>query len=102
MELVGNTIGVEACKAIAEALKNKSELQRCLWADMFTGRLRSEIPPALISLGAAISEANANLVEIDLSDNAFGPDGIKSCLALLRSKSAYTLEVRCIIVITKQ
>lgn len=25
-----------------------SLLQRCYWSDMFTGRLRSEIPPALV------------------------------------------------------
>ncbi|XP_059809715.1 ran GTPase-activating protein 1b isoform X3 [Hypanus sabinus] len=45
--LEGNTIGVEAAEAIAKSLVNKKELQKCYWSDMFTGRLRSEIPLAL-------------------------------------------------------
>lgn len=56
-------------------------------------RLRSEIPPSLRALGAAIIEAQANLVEFDLSDNAFGPDGVNACVDLLKSRAAYTLEV---------
>ncbi|KAI1239114.1 Ran GTPase-activating protein 1, partial [Lamprotornis superbus] len=76
LRLEGNTVGVEAAKVIAKALEKKSELKRCHWSDMFTGRLRSEIPPALISLGDALIAAGAQLVELDLSDNAFGPDGI--------------------------
>ncbi|KAG8138094.1 putative Ran GTPase-activating protein [Naja naja] len=40
----GNTVRVEAAKAIAKALEKKSQLKRCHWSDMFTGRLRSEIP----------------------------------------------------------
>jgi len=79
LELVGNTVGVDAAQLIADALKNRPELERCLWADMFTGRLRSEIPISLKSLGAAIMQAGAHLVELDLSDNAFGPDCAKVC-----------------------
>ena len=77
LELVGNTLSVEVAQLIAEALKEKSELQRCLWADMFTGRLRSEIPNSLRFLGNGIMKANANLVELDFSDNAFGADCVK-------------------------
>ncbi|MEQ2165909.1 hypothetical protein GOODEAATRI_022031 [Goodea atripinnis] len=47
LRLGGNTVGVEAAKAIAKALCSKDQLQRCYWSDMFTGRLRSEIPTAL-------------------------------------------------------
>ena len=77
---MGNTVGVEAAELIAEALKEKPELERCLWADMFTGRLRSEIPNSLRYLGNGIIEANAHLVELDLSDNAFGADCVKVIL----------------------
>ncbi|XP_078600657.1 ran GTPase-activating protein 1-like isoform X1 [Branchiostoma floridae x Branchiostoma japonicum] len=93
LRLEGNTVGVEAAKAIAAALEKHPEFERALWSDMFTGRLRSEIPPSLESLGGAVITANAHLVELDLSDNAFGPDGVKACRGLLTSKAVYTLEV---------
>ncbi|XP_051492267.1 ran GTPase-activating protein 1 isoform X1 [Apus apus] len=92
LRLEGNTVGVEAAKVIAKALEKKSELKRCHWSDMFTGRLRSEIPPALNSLGDALITAGAQLVELDLSDNAFGPDGVRGFEALLKSPACYTLQ----------
>ncbi|XP_010131895.1 PREDICTED: ran GTPase-activating protein 1 [Buceros rhinoceros silvestris] len=92
LRLEGNTVGVEAAKVIAKALEKKSELKRCHWSDMFTGRLRSEIPPALISLGDALITAGAQLVELDLSDNAFGPDGVRGFEVLLKSSACYTLQ----------
>uniref|UniRef100_A0A2K6RXB0 Ran GTPase-activating protein 1 n=1 Tax=Rhinopithecus roxellana TaxID=61622 RepID=A0A2K6RXB0_RHIRO len=64
---------------------------RCHWSDMFTGRLRTEIPPALISLGEGLITAGAQLVELDLSDNAFGPDGVQGFEALLKSSACFTL-----------
>lgn len=91
LRLEGNTVGVEAAKVIAKALEKKSELKRCHWSDMFTGRLRSEIPPALISLGEGLITAGAQLVELDLSDNAFGPDGVRGFEALLKSSACFTL-----------
>lgn len=36
--------------------------------------------------------ANARLVELDLSDNAFGPIGIQGLASLLKSSSCYALE----------
>ncbi|XP_056379978.1 ran GTPase-activating protein 1 isoform X2 [Hyla sarda] len=92
LRLEGNTVGVEAAKAIAKSLEKKTDLTRCHWSDMFTGRLRSEIPPALISLGEALITAGAQLTELDLSDNAFGPDGVRGFEALLKSPSCYTLQ----------
>ncbi|KAI1886713.1 hypothetical protein AGOR_G00198630 [Albula goreensis] len=91
LRLEGNTVGVEAAQVIAKALEKKSELQCCYWSDMFTGRLRSEIPPALTSLGGALITAGACLTELDLSDNAFGPDGVKAIETLLKSPTCYTL-----------
>ncbi|XP_028267465.1 ran GTPase-activating protein 1 isoform X2 [Parambassis ranga] len=92
LRLEGNTVGVDAAQAIAKALETKSEFQRCYWSDMFTGRLRSEIPPALNSLGDALILAGARLTVLDLSDNAFGPDGVKGIEKLLKSTACYTLQ----------
>lgn len=92
LRLEGNTIGVEAAQAIAKALEDKSDFQCCYWSDMFTGRLRSEIPPALVSLGAALMSAGAQLKVLDLSDNAFGPDGVKGIEKLLKSAACHTLQ----------
>uniref|UniRef100_K1RBZ5 Ran GTPase-activating protein 1 n=1 Tax=Magallana gigas TaxID=29159 RepID=K1RBZ5_MAGGI len=92
----GNTLGVDAAKAIAETLETRKEFQHAHWSDMFTGRLKSEIPKALASriefLGGAIMKAGAGLVVLDLSDNAFGPNGIVGLVALLKSSSCYTLQ----------
>ncbi|KAM6897514.1 ran GTPase-activating protein 1b [Xenentodon cancila] len=92
LRLEGNTVGVEAAQAIAKALETKDLLQRCFWSDMFTGRLRSEIPTALRSLGSALMSAGARLTELDLSDNAFGPDGVRGIEQLLKSPSCHTLK----------
>ncbi|XP_070782955.1 ran GTPase-activating protein 1b [Enoplosus armatus] len=91
LRLEGNTVGVDAARAIAKALESKDLLQRCYWSDMFTGRLRSEIPTALRSLGSALMSAGARLTELDLSDNAFGPDGVKGIEQLFKSPSCHTL-----------
>ncbi|XP_070846553.1 ran GTPase-activating protein 1b [Chaetodon trifascialis] len=91
LRLEGNTVGVDAARAIAKALESKDLLQRCYWSDMFTGRLRSEIPTALRSLGSALMSAGARLTELDLSDNAFGPDGVRGIEQLLKSPSCHTL-----------
>ncbi|XP_008299154.1 ran GTPase-activating protein 1-like isoform X1 [Stegastes partitus] len=91
LRLEGNTVGVDAAQAIAKALESKDLLQRCYWSDMFTGRLRSEIPTALRFLGSALMSAGARLTELDLSDNAFGPDGVKGIEQLLKSPSCHTL-----------
>ena len=37
-------------------------------------------------------KAGAQLVELDLSDNAFGPNGVKGIVDLLSSKTCYTLQ----------
>ena len=49
-EMRGNTLGVEATIPIAEALKEQPNLERALWSDMFTGRLKEEIPRTLVSI----------------------------------------------------
>ncbi|KAF4106633.1 ran GTPase-activating protein 1b [Onychostoma macrolepis] len=91
LRLEGNTLGVDAAQAIAKSLEAKRELEQCHWSDLFTGRLRSEIPPALKSLGNALMTSGARLTHLDLSDNAFGPDGVKGIESLLKSTVCYTL-----------
>jgi Ran GTPase-activating protein 1 len=93
LRLEGNTIGLEAAIEIAEALKDQGKFEKALWSDIFTGRLRSEIPPSLEHLGDGIIAAGAKLSELDLSDNAFGPDGVKGIKKLLMSESCYKLNV---------
>ena len=48
--LEGNTLGVDAAKAIAKALESQPSFQRALWKDAFTGRLKDEIPRALVTM----------------------------------------------------
>ena len=88
----GNTIGIEAAEAIGKALEKHPEFERAHWKDMFTGRMKTEIPPALIHLSRGIMTAQAHLVELDLSDNAFGPIGAEGIADLLKSPSCFTLQ----------
>ncbi|CAL1543294.1 unnamed protein product [Lymnaea stagnalis] len=92
LRLEGNTLGVDAAEEIAKALGQHPEFKRALWSDMFTGRLKTEIPLALKHLGASIIAAGCHLVEIDLSDNAFGPNGVVGLVDLLKSASCYSLK----------
>ncbi|KAK6976411.1 ran GTPase-activating protein 1-like isoform X1 [Biomphalaria glabrata] len=92
LRLEGNTVGVDAAEEIAKALGHHPEFERAHWSDMFTGRLKTEIPIALKHLGAAIIGAKCRLVEIDLSDNAFGPNGVVGLIDLLKSESCYSLQ----------
>lgn len=78
LDFRGNTLSVPAGKAIAGAIKNRSELKECIWSDMFTGRLKDEIPKVIDSLGEALSSSQCRLTTLDLSDNAFGA-GLSDC-----------------------
>ncbi|KAI7370244.1 hypothetical protein KC328_g17776, partial [Hortaea werneckii] len=69
--LEGNTIGVEASQALASILRTKPTLKTANLADIFTGRLLSEIPQALDALLQALLQC-PNLTTINLNDNAFG------------------------------
>ncbi|XP_043248274.1 ran GTPase-activating protein 1 [Colletes gigas] len=92
LDLEGNTLGPEAAKAIGKALEEKgADLKRALWKDMFTGRLKSEIPNAIKYLGSALTTAGTRLLELDFSDNALGPIGIEALANFLTSSSCYTL-----------
>lgn len=92
LELKGNTLGIKAAEAVGDALKLHPTFERALWSDLFTGRLKTEIPDALKFLCHGITQAKACLVELDLSDNAFGPNGMIGLVDFLRSSSCYTLQ----------
>ena len=88
----GNTIGIEAAGAIGSALETHPELRRAHWKDMFTGRMKTEIPPALLNMTRGLMVAQARLVELDLSDNAFGPVGMEGLKTFLKSPSCFSLQ----------
>ncbi|XP_017004812.2 ran GTPase-activating protein [Drosophila takahashii] len=92
LNLDGNTLGVEAAKAIGEGLKRHPEFRKALWKNLFTRRLKSEIPEALKHLGAALNVAGAKLTVLDLSDNALGPNGMRGLEEFLRSPACYSLQ----------
>ncbi|KAF2214616.1 hypothetical protein CERZMDRAFT_116812 [Cercospora zeae-maydis SCOH1-5] len=71
VHLEGNTIGVEASEALAKVLETKQKLKSANLADIFTGRLLSEIPQALDALLTALLKC-PELHTINLNDNAFG------------------------------
>ncbi|POR36583.1 Ran GTPase-activating protein 1 [Tolypocladium paradoxum] len=71
VRLLGNTLGVEACKLLGEVLATKKNLKVANLADIFTGRLLSEIPEALSSLLTSMLNL-PKLNTINLNDNAFG------------------------------
>ncbi|EDW78043.1 uncharacterized protein Dwil_GK24798 [Drosophila willistoni] len=92
LQLDGNTLGVEAAMAIGEGLKLHPEFRKALWKNLFTRRLKSEIPLALNHLGSGLIEAKAHLTVLDLSDNALGPNGMKGLETFLRSPVCYSLQ----------
>lgn len=86
-------MGVDAANGIAEALKKHPEFKQALWKDLFTGRLKTEIPQALQSLGNGMTAAGANLSVLDCSDNALGPNGMTGLVDLLKSRTCFSLQV---------
>lgn len=44
-------------------------------------------------LGDGVIASNAKLTELDLSDNAFGPNGIKGAVNLLSSPACFSLKI---------
>ncbi|KAJ2161261.1 Ran GAP Rna1 [Coemansia sp. RSA 552] len=77
VRLNGNTLGPEAAKALADVLRTKVTLKVATLYDIFTSRLKDEVKEGLVALCAALTEL-PELVEVDLSDNAFGPLGAEA------------------------
>ena len=45
------------------------------------------------ALGRGVMQSGAQLVELDLSDNAFGPNGLVGVVELLKSPACFELKV---------
>ncbi|WFC98435.1 Ran GAP Rna1 [Malassezia yamatoensis] len=88
VHLGGNTLGVGACTAVAEVLRTKTQLKVADFADIFTGRLITEIPDALRALCDALVE-HTELQEINLSDNAFGGRSAEPMVNFLTHNHAF-------------
>jgi Ran GTPase-activating protein 1 len=86
IDLSGNTFGIEASQALAACLAKHDEIEVVNMSDCFTGRMLEEIPPALIAFGDALVDKK-NLKELNLSDNAFGPNGAKPLQKLLSNNN---------------
>jgi Ran GTPase-activating protein 1 len=111
IHLGGNTLGVEACRALARVLETKKSLKVCVspgdsishmhsftnshwqvadFADIFTGRLISEIPQSLKALCDALI-SHPNLIQLDLSDNAFGGRVAEPMVDFLVQNTSYEI-----------
>lgn len=93
LNLEGNTLGIEAADAIGHALRFKPDLRYALLKDLFTGRLKTEIPEALLHLTEGIAAAGAQLYELDLSDNAFGPIGMQALVKFVGGPACREMRV---------
>ena len=81
-----NSYGTEACQWITDnVLKKAVNLQKVDFSDMFTARLRSDLPKSLAILMSGL-DVN-KIVDLNLSHNAFGPDGVKSFEQFLKFAS---------------
>ena len=90
----GNSYGREACDYLAALFSAKPtpNLTKVNFNDMFVGRKLLELPGSLEVLVRSLM--TKNIVDLNLSDNAFGPAGIKSFDFLLKEmKSLKTLKV---------
>ncbi|KAJ1972689.1 Ran GAP Rna1 [Dimargaris xerosporica] len=93
IQLNGNTIGPEAAKALAAALKDQDALKVALLHDIFTGRLREDVKAAVKHFCDALVD-KPDLVELNLSDNAFGPIGAESMFDfIVKSPALQTLKI---------
>lgn len=92
LRLEGNTISPEAAEELAKGLSKHGELKRFIANDIFTGRLKDEIPKALKSICGAIEISGAKLVELNMSDNAYGPIGLTALIEFLQSSCCYSLK----------
>lgn len=88
IHLGGNTLGVEASEALAEFLAKTEVLKIADFADIFTGRLISEIPLALTAICNALKD-KTSLVELNLSDNAFGGRSVDPIVPFLTNNRSF-------------
>lgn len=85
-------MGCVAAKHIGESLKKHPEFKKAIWKDMFTGRMKTEIPLALVDLTQGIMTAGAQITVLDLSDNALGPNGMNGLVDFIKSSACFSLQ----------
>lgn len=87
VSFVGNTLGIEASKALAEALDKHESLKDVDLSDCFTGRMKEEVPVSVAAFGAVLV-TKKELESVNFSDNAFGPIGAKALVELLSGSAS--------------
>ncbi|KAI0297694.1 hypothetical protein BC826DRAFT_1090832 [Russula brevipes] len=90
IHLCGNTLGVGAAQALAEVLRKASAIRVADFADIFTGRLITEIPTALSALCDSLIDKE-HLVEVNLSDNAFGGRSVDPIVPFLSKNPSFQI-----------
>ena len=77
INLSRNSYGIKACRWLAINVVSKlSNVSVINFSDMFTSRLKTDIPTALILLMDALMDKEVRV--LDVSNNAFGPIGVES------------------------
>lgn len=76
IELSSNSLGYDVAKALSEEIKEIENLKVVNYRDIFVGRKKTDLPASLKEL--MLSLENKKIEVLDLSDNAFGPIGVKS------------------------
>lgn len=69
-------MSLEAAKALSKEIINIENLKIVNYRDIFVSRKKDDLPESLKELMFAIE--NKKIEILDLSDNAFGPIGVKS------------------------
>ena len=87
IKLSGNSYGFAACKWLSEQFISHGDdtpnLVDIDFSDIFVSRLRAELPKSLKVMAEAILPKH-HLTHLNVSDNAFGPDGVKAFECLLK------------------
>ena len=83
MELSSNSIGSKVAVNLSEKINNLKNLQYANFSDIFVTRKLDEIPETLKNLISSIE--NKRIRILNLSDNAFGPVGIKQLQSFLKT-----------------
>lgn len=85
LHLSNNSIGLEVSEALASKISKLNNLNHAGFNDIFVSRLKEEIPKSINSLITSI--ANKTILILNLSDNAFGPNGVDAFDFYLRSNT---------------
>lgn len=86
INLSRNSYGIEACRWLAVNVVSKmTNISAINFSDMFTSRLKTDIPQCLILLMDALMDKEVRV--LDVSNNAFGPIGVESLSKFLSSCS---------------